>query len=455
MYDLIILGGGPGGYRAAELAARNGLKVAIIENNKIGGTCLNEGCIPFKSYLHKSRIFHEFNQLKDKGIFNLSNVTYDFESIYKEKERIIPLIQNGILLSLRKLRIDFFNENGFIQKVSKNIVEISLEEGHILEGKNLLIATGSIENNNYIKNNIKRYAYTILFSNSILELKTLPRNLLIIGGGSIGIESACFFNELGCNVTLIESTSNIGGRTDKFIADNLKEILEKKGIHIELNTSLYELQYNSILLKKNKEIIKYSCDSLLLALGRTPNLTGFNIEQSNIDYNNTGIIIDEHCRTNLKNVYACGDVTGKIMLAHTAYIQAKTVVDNILKKNTVINYNVIPRIIYSNPEMLSIGFTEEECNNQGINTITAYLPMTYSGKYFVEHGRDNAKAKIIFGEEDRRIKGFFMIGNGACEIALSIELMIINEMTIEQIRNIIFPHPTVGEIISELLNYIT
>lgn len=447
-FDLIIIGGGPGGYESAELAGKNGLKTALIERNEIGGTCLNQGCIPLKGYLHVAHIIDTEQELERDSVFIDSNMHQISQTdVIKRNQSIISNLQQGISYKLKLAGVSIFNGNGQIISVDKKQIRVDVNGSQIC-AKYLIIAAGSKEIRLPINSsNIK---YSVLYSNDIFSLQNIPKKLVIIGAGVIGLEAACYFNAAGCEVTILDAGDKIGGDLDDSISITLQKIMERKGISIYKNVNVREFCETAILIEENGQERFLQTECVLIAIGRTPCVERLGLENSNIKYTKDGICIDDNCRTNQCNVFACGDITGKIMLAHTAYTQARVIINNLMGYETHIDYTLIPKIIYTSPEVITIGLTEEGCVTNNIPYLAKELPLTYSGKYFVEHKKDGAKAKIIINPVTKTIIGFSMIGNGSAEIALTVELMMAKRMTIDEIANLIFPHPTIGEIIREL-----
>lgn len=448
MYDIVIIGGGPAGYRAAELAGRRGLDTALIEGGNLGGTCLNCGCIPFKSYLNKSAAVYHFSTLvKKKLVLSDAGISVSMDNIRKEKDRIVSTLRQGIMEGLKNGGVDVITGMGRIVSTNSDSIWINAE-GTEIRGKRVIIASGAKEVSITIKR--KELFYPVFYSDGLLEMNEIPKKAFIVGGGVIGIEAACFLTEAGCDVTVIEAADHIGSEIERDISENLKGILEKKGIRFLLETVVTDFSPTRISLQRRLEKFCLHAETVTIAVGRKPNLDGIGLDIAGVKYNEQGILVNEKCETSNTLIYACGDVTGKMMLAHTAYRHAKVAVDNICGIESTMNYDIIPRIIYTNPEVLCVGLTEEQCKKRRIEYVVCTLPMTYSGKYFAEHGKDGARAKMIIDKENHRILGFHMVGNGAAEISLAVELMITKHLTVEEIGSLIFAHPTVGEIIHEI-----
>ena len=444
MYDITIIGGGPGGYKCAELLAKTKNKVALIEEKNLGGICLNQGCIPFKSYLHFSHIREECLKMSRNGIFNLSKIETNQAVINEDKNMIIKCLQQSIAGMLKNsgVEIIYSKAHSAIDKGESICIET---DGMTIETRKLIIATGSEERRIFDDPSIK-------YSKDILELDYLPPNIVIIGGGVIGLEAASYFADLGSKVSIIEATGQVGGSIDGEISTALLRILRNKRIDIYTNSNIYDICDNNVNFLVSEEHKVLHTDYILCSIGRIPKICKEITDPLGICATNNGIIIDDSCRTSNPKVYACGDVTGKLMLAHTAYKHAKIITDNIANKQSTINYALIPKVIYTNPEVLNVGLTEEECKKNNIKYKAKSLPMTYSGKYFAENGKDGALAKMII-DDDNRIIGFHMIGNGSSEISTAVELMILKKMCVEDIKDLVIAHPTYSEIIAEIVQY--
>lgn len=447
MYDVIILGAGPGGYEAADLSAKAGLKTALIEKNDIGGTCLNRGCIPLKNFLHISKVKQTFDHLQKLHIINnSSHININQKQVITQKDQNIISLRSGVQAKLSNTNIDIYPGKGLIQYAKESV---SIQIGDIdITGKRLIIATGS-HNNDIVPPELIP-SYQIIDSDHMLELQEIPSSLIIIGAGVIGIETASYFNTLGSSVTLIEQSDYIGGHLDREISKNLQKILEKKGITFFTGTQVTEFQSNEIICTKGNNIFKLSAEYVMVCVGRSPNIDELGLENTNIIYDKNGIKINEKCETTNPLISACGDVTGILMLAHVAYKQAEVIIDNWCGRNNFINYHIIPSIIYSSPEVVSVGLTEDECQFKKIDYVSKTIPMTYSGRYLIENGKDNAIAKMIITKDHGEILGFSIVGNNVSELALALEIILSNKMTLNDLQKLIYPHPTVSEIIHEL-----
>lgn len=322
----------------------------------------------------------------------------------------------------------------------------------VFSGKHLIIATGSQPMSVPSANVVQ--SYHVIGSTDIFTMKAVPNSMHIIGGGAIGLEAASFFQTLGTKVTVVEGLSNICGKTDVEMAQVLQKSLEKQGIKFLLNTKLEEFGKSEMFCCSNGHVFEVKPEYVLFATGRKPVVDGLGLENIDVDYDEAGIAIDDKCRTTHPLIYACGDVTGKMQLAHTAYRQAAVAVDNICGKESIIDYATIPRIVYSFPTYISVGFSEEYYKENGISCLIKVLPMTYNGKYYAENGIDGCKAKLVVDADTHRLLGFHAVGHDMEELALVAEMMINNRVCLDDIRNMVFPHPTYGEIIQTLADNI-
>ena len=446
-FDLIIIGGGPGGYEAAELAGKRGLKTALIEKDKLGGVCLNYGCIPMKGYLHLAHVQASIEDLqKDRVIADCGEHWVNQSYVVERNQQIIGKLQQGLALKLKNAGVAIYRGNAYISSVNEDVIVTVNEQP--MTANALIIATGSHAAK--VPHAHSRTGYQVIYSDELFQLTSIPHQMVIIGAGAVGLEAASYFYTVGCEVTIVDIKDEIGGRLDRDIAGAYRKILEHKGIQIYTGSSVKQFCEDEILIERRGEEISLKTELVVIAVGRVPAVQGLGLEECGVDYDETGICIDSACRTNKRNVYACGDVTGKCMLAHAAYEQARVAVDNLTGNGAGMDYDTIPQIIYTRPEVTMVGLSEEECIARNIQCITKVLPLTYSGRYYIEHKNDGAKAKIIVDARTKTIIGFAMVGDGASEIALAAEMMIVKKMRIEDVAALVFPHPTVGEILREL-----
>lgn len=444
IYDIAILGGGPAGYNAAERAAQKGLKVILFEKNKLGGVCLNEGCIPTKTLLYTAKLYDSAKESSKYGL-KIENPSFDFKKIMQRKDKVVRKLVGGVGAKMKASKVEVITGNAEISGKTPTTVTISAN-GSAYECKNLLVATGSEAFIPPIKGLDREKVYT---NREILQLKELPKSLIIIGGGVIGMEFGSFFNSMGTEVTIIEMMPEILPGVDEEMSKMLREEYEKKGIKFYLNSKVIEIKGKDVIFEKDGKTNTVSSKKLLVSVGRRANTKDIGLEKIGVELFKGGIKIDKHCRTNIPNVYAAGDVTGFALLAHTAYREGEVAVNNIAGEKDVMRYNANPGVVYTNPEISGVGLTEAEAKKKGIKYKVEQLPMAYAGRFIAENEGKNGFAKIIVGEKYNEILGVHMIGNPSSEMIFGAAMAIETELRLKDIQQVIFPHPTVSEIIRE------
>lgn len=447
-YDLIIIGGGPAGYHAADFAGKANLKTLLIEKNNIGGVCLNEGCIPSKTLLYSAKLYDNARHSSKYGI-TAENVSYDHSTVMKRKDKVIKILAAGIKKRLKNNNVEILKGQGqIIDKKSAGFVVQGNGTSYL--GKRLLLATGSepvIPPIPGLKEGLEKNI--VLTNREILNIPDLPSSLAIIGGGVIGLEMASYFNSVGSKVTIIEMLDHIGGTIDLDIAHLLQQDYQKKGITFLVNSKVININNNSLTIEgpKGQNIVK--AEKILLSVGRKASTSALGIENISVTTERDFVLTDEHGRTNIPDVYAAGDINGISMLAHTAYREAEICISNILGKESMMNYQAIPAVIYTNPEVSSCGETETSAQEKKLDYESVTLSMRYSGRYVAENEGGNGICKLLFDKKNKRLLGAHMLGNYSSEIIYGQAMMIEKNMTIEDIQNLVFPHPTVSEIIKE------
>jgi dihydrolipoamide dehydrogenase len=445
MFDLGIIGGGPAGYSAAERAAVNGLKVVIFEKSDWGGVCLNSGCIPTKTLLYSAKLLENIKEANKYGI-SMEKVSFDYAKIISRKNKIVRKLNAGIRTKLNHDNIQMVQAEAYINGRKENNFLLTANDQQY-ECHHLLICTGSHNVFPPIKGLNPEDVWT---STEALEAKELPSDIVIIGGGVIGIELAAFFNAFGVEVTIIEMLDEILGNMDRQISTFLRQELTKKGIHFFLNSKVLEKNGNEILFENEGQLHSISAEKVLLSVGRKPNIAGFGLENLPVELLNGGIKVDSHCQTSVAHAFAAGDVTGFSMLAHTAVKEAEIVVDNICGKICETDYSVVPSVVYTFPEVASVGETEESLQGKNQKFIISTLPMSFSGRFVAENEGKNGFCKIL-SDENGKLLGIHLVGNPASELITTAALAIECGLTAEQWQSCIFPHPTVSEIFKETL----
>ena len=436
MYNLAIIGAGPAGYVAAQRAAESGLKVVLFENKELGGVCLNEGCIPTKTLLHSAKLYDSIKSA-DKFGLSVEELHFDYEKILARKEKVVKKLIGAIKASMRKLGVEVIKGQAKLCGGEKGdfIINCADAEYH---AQNILLCTGSHTFTPQI-DWLESRQNDMLTSKEALELNCVPRTVAIIGGGVIGLEFASLFNSFGSEVCVFEMQDEILGTFDSDIAASLRKVYESKGVKFYLNGA-----------EEGKEAA-LKADLILLCIGRKPNTEGLGLDSIGLKPDNKGYITtDSSMRTSVEGVYAAGDITGKYMLAHVASREAEVAVNDILGKSDKMNYTDIPSVVYTKPEVACVGITEKAAIASGLDYSVRALPLTYSGRFVAETERENGFCKIIYEKRSQKVLGVQILGGPASEIISACCVAIENEMTLEDLRKTIFPHPSVSEIIKEV-----
>lgn len=450
IYDLIVIGGGPGGYLAAERAAQAGLKTLLFEKHALGGVCLNEGCIPSKALLNSAKLYDHALHAAAYGI-TCSDVKIDQKAVIDRKAKVVRSLVSGVKSKMKAHGVTVVMEEAVITGRSADGFTVSAA-GMAYVCKNLIVATGSspaVPPIPGIRENLGNFVMT---NREVLELTQIPEKLTVIGGGVIGLEMAAYYATVGSQVTVIEMLDHIAGATDREISSLLQKDLEKKGITFLLGHKCLSVEPGKVFAQTpDGEKVAVASDKVLLSIGRRANTSGIGLENIGVTCDKTGIRTDALCKTDVPGVYAIGDVNGHHMLAHTAYREAEVAVNNILGKTDTMRYHANPSVIYTQPEIASVGKTEEECREKGIDYEVQKLSMRYSGRFVAENEGADGLCKILIDRKRRTILGVHLIGSYSGEIIWGAAEMIEMQLRVTDARQIIFPHPTVSEIIREVL----
>ena len=454
MYDLAIIGGGPGGYVAAERAGAAGLSVILFEKRELGGVCLNEGCIPTKTLLYSAKVL-DYAHHADKYGITVEGAALEYAKVLKRKEKVVKKLVGGVKVKMREAGVEVVKEEAVIRGKNGDAFVVTAGEASY-EAGHLLICSGSEAVVPPIPGLREGLGDTVLTNREILALEAQPETLVVIGGGVIGMEFASFFNSIGTKVTVVEMLPKILGPMDDEISAMLQAQYAKKGVEFHLSCKVVAVEGNEVVYEDAEgNTCRAQGDKILVSVGRRASFQGIGLENTGVELalnpagRPYGIRVDERMRTNIPGVYAAGDVTGFSMLAHTASREGEVAVNDILGKEDRMRYDAIPGVVYTNPEVAGAGLTGAEAAKKGIDTVTLKLPMAFSGRFVAENERGEGLCKIIADARSHKVLGVHMLGNPCSEIIQSACIAIEQGMSVEQLREVVFPHPTVSEILKE------
>ena len=432
-FDIAIIGGGPAGYTAAERAGANGLRAVLFEKKAIGGVCLNEGCIPTKTLLYSAKILDSIKSASKYGI-SAESPSFDLTKIMSRKEKTVKMLTGGVKMTVNSYGVTIVEKEAFIEGEENGLIRI-ICDGERYEVKYLLVCTGSDTVIPPIPG-LSEVSYWT--SKEALEIKELPETLVVIGGGVIGMEFASFFNSMGVKVHVVEMMPEILGVMDKETSSMLRMEYAKRGVTFYLNTKVIEVKPDGVVIEKDGKASTIKTEKILLSVGRKANITNVGLDKLNIELHRNGVKVDEYLQTSHPGVYACGDITGYSLLAHTAIREAEVAINHILGVEDRMNYNSVPGVVYTNPEVAGVGKTEEELTKQGIPYRVTKLPMAYSGRFVAENEQVNGICKLILDEADHII-GCHMLGNPASELIVIAGIAIRRAIRLRNFRRMYFP----------------
>jgi len=448
MYDLIVLGGGPAGYNAAERAGHAGLKTLVIEERALGGVCLNEGCIPTKTLLYSAKIYDYAKHGKDYGV-TFGSAAIDHAFVVNRKNGVVKQLVSGVGAKLKKCGVEVVKATAMIKERNAEGFVVTAE-GKDYVGKQLLIATGSspaLPPIDGLADSLKEgFALT---NREILDITEIPKTIVVVGGGVIGLEMASYFNSVGAKVYVVEMMDHIAGAVDRDISKLLQKDYASRGVEFILGAKVTSIKNKTVSYEKDGKITEIPADYALVSIGRRARTAGIGCENIGLKLERGAIVTDELGKTNVPGVWAAGDVNGKSMLAHTAYREGEVCINNILGKKDRVNYNSIPAVIYTNPEVASVGETEESAKAKGLDVDVKSVTLKYSGRYIAENEHGYGILKVLTDKKHKNIVGLHMIGSYASEIIYGAAMMVETEMRVEDIQKLVFPHPTVCEVIRE------
>ena len=453
LFDLLVIGGGPGGYLCAERAAQGGMKVALFEKKALGGTCLNEGCIPTKTLLNSSKMYRHAMESEAYGV-TATGVTFDHAKVIARKNKVVKTLVSGVGATMSANKVTVITGEAVIAGRADEGFAVNAN-GETYIGRRLVIASGSetvIPPVPGLKEGLA--AGFVVTNREVLDMTELPRDLVVIGGGVIGLEMAYYFASVGVKVTVIEMMPKIAGATDPEICKVLTDSFEKRNMTFKLSSRVLEVKASSVVYEENGEKKEIACDKVLLSAGRRPATAGIGLDTLNLEMDRAAIVTDRHMCTTVQNVYAIGDCNGKSMLAHTAYREAEVAVNHMLGKPDEMRYDVIPAVIYTDPEVASVGHSKEGAEKLGMTVKEVKLPMSYAGRYLAESEGGKGFIKLVVDTDRNRLVGCHMVGSYASEIIMTATMMVDTELNPERLKKFVFPHPTVAEIIREAIFHI-
>lgn len=448
--DLLVIGAGPGGYVAAIYAAKKGLNIIVVEKQYMGGTCLNVGCIPTKALVKSSEICHNVHNSDIFGVNVKSDIVVDMPRVIERKEEVRNKLVSGIDYLMEKNNITVLT--GTASFVDNTTVKVTGEKNYKVKSKDIIIATGS----KISKINIPGIDLPfVMNSTTALSCKELPETVTIIGGGVIGMEFACIYNNFGVDVHVVEFMDRLLTMVDKDVSKEIRDRVTDMGIKVYTSSKVLKIQESVdgkavvVYEDENGENLVVS-DKVLVAIGREPNFEGLNIDKTDIELNerSRGIAVDGHMKTNVDNIYAIGDITNIIQLAHVASHQGMVAVDNILGEDKIMHYTAVPNVIFTGPEIASVGMNEDECKEKEMDITVSKFNFDGNGKALTMN-EPQGFIKLVKDNKNGIIVGGSIIGPDASSLISALTLCIANQFTENQIIETIFAHPTTGEVIHE------
>ncbi|NLC39608.1 MAG: dihydrolipoyl dehydrogenase, partial [Clostridiaceae bacterium] len=421
--DLIVIGGGPGGYLAAERAGQAGLSVTLFEKAELGGVCLNEGCIPSKTFLHSGKVFEHANDGKAFGV-SADKARIDQKAVVKRKNKVVKTNVLGVKGKMKANNVTVVSAEAGLAGRSGNKFKI-VADGKEYEAKHIIIASGShaiVPPIKGVKDGLE--SAFVLTNKEILDLEMIPEKLVVIGGGVIGLEMASYFLTVGSQVTVVEMLDHIAGDMDREVSELLQKSYAGKGMKFHLNSQVTAVEDGQVKFELDGKAEAVPADKVLLSVGRRASIQGLGLESLGIYTEQGHIVTDDRGQTNIPGIYAVGDVNGRWMLAHAAYREAEVAVKTILGQKDNVRYNAMPSVIYTNPEVASVGLTEEECKDRGLEYKKLSIPMSYSGRFVAETDRARSLCKIITDPVHNRLIGCHLLGSYASELIISAGIMI-------------------------------
>ncbi len=449
-FDLIVIGGGPAGYNSAEYAAQKGQSVLLVEKKRVGGTCLNAGCIPTKTFLYAAKLYHHANDAGRPYGVEAGEATLNHRAVVQKKDEVVEALVQGVAGGLRRKKVQVVSGTAKVSKKDGRIL-VSTEE-ETFGAKHLIVATGSspaIPPIEGVKEELEKG--TVVTSDEILNMTEVPDRLVIVGGGVIGFEMAAYFQEAGSKVTVVEMMDKVLGPNDREVSALLQREMEKRGVTFWLSGNVTRIADGALTLTKDGKTEVLAYDKVLMSVGRRANSKVEGLSEMGVQIERGAIVTDDHMRTNVPGVYAIGDVNGKAMLAHVGYREGEVAVNDILGRRDAMSYDAVCGVVYTNPEAAFVGMSEEQASAAGIAYCVKKVSINFSGRHVVENGMSDGICKLIIDTKKDIIVGATLMSSYASEYIYALALMIQNKIPVESIQKTIFPHPTVCEIIREAL----
>lgn len=444
-YKVVVIGGGPGGYVSAIRAAQLGASVALVEKGNVGGTCLNRGCVPTKALAAGAEVIHTVRRASEFGV-GTGEITVDFGRLMERKDQVVGRLVQGVEFLLRKNKVELIKGTARLSGKGRVVVE-GPEAARELEAGNIILATGTGPAL------IKAFGYDgerVITSDEALSLGEIPQRLLVIGGGVVGCEFACIFSALGSKVTVVELMPTILPLMDKEVARQMQSLLKRQGISIKTRAKILEVRKQPdsavAVLESGEEI---EADKILISIGRVMNLQGLGLEEAGVALGERGeVVVNDRMETSVPGIYAIGDITGRVQLAHVASAQGLVAVDNIMGRGRLMDYRVVPACIYTHPEVGSVGMTSQVAENSGVKFKSGKFSFMASGKAQAM-GQTDGFVKVLADPETDRILGVHIVGPHATDLISEAAVAMQAGFTVSQLVGTIHAHPTLAEAVME------
>lgn len=443
-YDVAVIGAGPGGYVAAIRGAQSGAKVVLIEAGEVGGTCLNRGCIPTKALYSTARQLQRLRGASEHGI-EVAEPAFDFAKAARRKDDVVGKLVGGVAQLLKGAGVDVISGRASLEGPGQIRIRHQGVVGH-LRAKTIILATGSIP---ATPKSLPVNGKNVLTSDEILAIKELPKSLLIVGGGYIGCEFAGIFSTFGVDVTIVEQLPTLLGRSDRQAVREVEKTFKAAGVKVHVDTAVETLEVHdsgvTVTLSTGDSV---HAEKVLVSIGRSPNSSGLGLEEAGVQLENGVVVVDERMRTSVAGIFAIGDVTGGMQLAHVASYQAEVAVINALGGEAQADYRVVPSIIFTVPEIAQVGLTEEECRERADGYVAGRFAYLASGKALCD-GETRGTVKILADKSEGRVLGATIVGEEASNLVAEVALAMQHNLTAKELAEVIHAHPSLPEIIKE------